>query len=93
MDEIRETLEKIKEESQEIKDKIREQSAGYILGALGLVAGLAWNEAVKGLIEAVFPLEKNTVLAKFIYAVLITAFIVAATIIVNSLLAKKKSKK
>lgn len=93
MDEIKETLGKIREESQEIKDRIREQSAGYILGALGLVAGLAWNEAIKGLIEAIFSLEKDTILAKFIYAVLITAFIVAATIIVNSLLARKKIKK
>ncbi|PIP45941.1 MAG: hypothetical protein COX15_01875 [Candidatus Colwellbacteria bacterium CG23_combo_of_CG06-09_8_20_14_all_42_19] len=48
---------------------------GYIVGALGLVAGLAWNDAIKALIEYLFPLAKNTLLAKFIYAILMTFII------------------
>jgi len=52
----------------------------YIAAALGLVAGLAWNEAIKALIDYVFPLSKNTLIAKFSYAGLITLVVVLITI-------------
>ena len=60
----------------EIRGKIREQTVGYILAAFGLVAGLAWNEAIKSLIETLFPFSKGTVFAKFFYAIFITAVFV-----------------
>jgi hypothetical protein len=40
---------------------------------------LAWNEAIKALIEYLFPLGSNTLVAKFIYAFTITAFVVFLT--------------
>ena len=39
------------EEDKRIRDLVRERTMGYIVGALGLVAGLAWNDAIKSLIE------------------------------------------
>jgi hypothetical protein len=42
------------------------------MAGLGLVAGLAWNDAIKNLIEYFFPLEKSSLLAKFVYAFIIT---------------------
>ena len=51
------------------------QTIGYIVAALGLVAGLAWNDAVRSLIEHLFPLAAMTVSAKFAYAVLLTLII------------------
>ena len=74
-----EELEKIKQESAKLKNTLRSQTIGYISAALGIVAGLAWNEAIKALIEFLFPLGSNTLVAKFIYAFIITAFVVFLT--------------
>jgi hypothetical protein len=59
-----------------IKQQIREQTSGYITAALGLVAGLAWNDAIRTLIETLLPLSKTGIIAKFLYAVLITLVVV-----------------
>lgn len=69
----------ISRESQEIRHEVRERTLGYILTALGLVAGLAWNEAITAFIAEVFPLSKDGLVAKIIYAVVITI----AVVIVN----------
>lgn len=62
-----------------LASEIRERTVGYILTALGLVAGFAWNEAIKSLIEYVFPVAQNGMVAKFIYAGLITLIVVIIT--------------
>jgi uncharacterized membrane protein YeaQ/YmgE (transglycosylase-associated protein family) len=62
--------------TEEIRSKIKEQTGGYMTAALGLVAGLAWNDAIKSLIEAFFPISKSGVFAKFIYAIVITIVVV-----------------
>lgn len=56
--------------------QLHKQIVGYFLGALGLVAGLAWNEAVKGLIGYLYPLDDDGLLLKFIYAVVITIIVI-----------------
>lgn len=73
-------LDNFKKEPEEMKKQIKKQTLGYVVAAFGLVAGLAWNEAIKSLIEYLFPIGQNTLLAKFGYAVLITAIVVAVTI-------------
>lgn len=87
---IKEKLEKIKGEGRETRERIREQTLGYVLGAFGLVAGLAWNEAVSSLIAYVFPLSKNSIWAKFAYAGLITLFIVLVSSFLTKMLRKKE---
>lgn len=62
-----------------IKKEIKEKTIGYLLAAFGFVAGLAWNEAVKSLIDQVFPKSSNSVLIKFVYAIIVTIFIVIIT--------------
>lgn len=84
---------KIKNRSKEVRKEIRQRTAGYMLAAFGLVAALAWNDAIKGLIEYFFPLNKNTVLAKFIYAIVITFVVVIASIYLTRLLSNKKEEK
>jgi ribose/xylose/arabinose/galactoside ABC-type transport system permease subunit len=73
-------LNKIKEEQAILRKEIREKSIGYILAALGLVAGLSWNEAIKALIDQFFPSLGSGVLVKFIYAIVITVIIVIITV-------------
>ncbi|MEK7162474.1 MAG: DUF5654 family protein [Patescibacteria group bacterium] len=61
----------------EIKKEVKERTLGYIVAALGLVAGLAWNEAIKSLIEYLFPIAGGGgLLAKFLYAILATIVVV-----------------
>lgn len=92
MDLIKERVEKLREESARIRREVRERVVGYIAAALGLVAGLAWNEAIKALIEYIFPLEQNTLFAKFLYAVLITFIVVAVTVYLFRLIGKSDAK-
>lgn len=84
---------RIKNGSQEIRKEILQRTSGYILAAFGLVAALAWNDAIKSLIEYFFPLDKNTVLIKFIYAVLITFIVVIISVYLAKLLGKKDEEK
>lgn len=72
----------ISRESQEIRREVRERTLGYILTALGLVAGLAWNEAITAFIVEVFPLSKDGLTAKIIYAVVITIIVVVVNLYV-----------
>lgn len=52
------------------------RSVGFIMAGLGLVAGLAWNDAIQTLFKIVFPSEQNSLAAKFIYAIVVTVVIV-----------------
>ena len=70
---------KIKEEAKGMKHEIKNRISGYIVAAFGLVAGLAWNDAIKSLIEYFFPAKENTITAKFVYAVLITFIVVVVS--------------
>lgn len=61
---------------EELRAQIKNQTVGYLAAALSLVAGLAWNDAVKALIEMLFPLNTSGVLIKFVYAIVITIIVV-----------------
>lgn len=62
-----------------LKKEFQKRVISYIAAAFGFVAGLAWNEAIKALIEYLFPLHSNSVIAKFIYAALITFALIIVT--------------
>jgi hypothetical protein len=73
-----------------LDNEIRGRAVGYISGAFGLVAGLAWNEAIVGLINVLFPLSKNSVLAKFVYAIILTVVVVVVVMNLDRLLRTEK---
>lgn len=81
-------LAKIKEKSKRFEKEIRTQGVGYIVTALGLVAGLAWNEAIKNIIDTFFPNTNDTILAKLSYAIVVTIIVVILGIYLTRL-AKK----
>lgn len=66
-----ETLHSLKKAHRAIQKKM----FGYIATGLGLVAGLAWNEAIALLIKHFIPGDGNTIIAKFFYAAVITIFV------------------
>ncbi|MFA6909105.1 MAG: DUF5654 family protein [Patescibacteria group bacterium] len=72
-----------------LRKELRRQFMGYIITALSLVAGLAWNDAIKAFIEHIFPIDKNGILLKFVYAIVITIAVVA----VGMMLSRVKDKK
>ncbi|MCX6766010.1 MAG: DUF5654 family protein [Candidatus Moranbacteria bacterium] len=77
-------------EGKRIRSAVRERTISYILAAFGLVAGLAWNEAIKSFIEYVFPIARNTLLAKFVYAAVLTLVLVFISIYLVNIFRKEE---
>ena len=71
----------IKKETQRVRNKVREATASYIAGGLGLVVGLSWNEAIKSLIDYFYPASSGgSLFAKFFYSIVLTIIVVFVTI-------------
>ncbi len=64
----------------------------YIGAGLGLVAGLAWNDAITTLIKFFIPGAGNTVIAKFVYAFILTIVVAAVLYYVERSLAESTEK-
>jgi len=79
---------KIKNEIKKINEELKEKTLTLILGGFGLVAALAWNEAIKTLFETFFPKE-SALIGKFIYAIIVTIIVA----VVSSRLTKISQKK
>jgi Family of unknown function (DUF5654) len=63
----------------EVLDKFSE----LITTALGLVAALAWNEAIQLLFTQLFGEAGGALAAKFFYAILVTLVVIFATLAVG----------
>lgn len=85
---------KIRQESARIQREFRERIIGYILAAFGIVAGLAWNDFVKSLIDAAFPAQTGNkgITAKFVYALAITFVIVIISVYLTRLAGQEDEK-
>jgi len=70
--ELKGRFKKLEDEKRKIEDAFKRRVEGYLMTAFGIVAGLAWNEAVKDLMEYLLPMDKDTILAKFLYAFVMT---------------------
>lgn len=68
---------------QKKKDDLRlqvlEKLSALATAAFGLVAALAWNDAIQSLFKVLFG-EQSTLIAKFVYALLVTVVVVAVTL-------------
>lgn len=65
-------IKKIKKDVGKLQSEIKARTLGYVVAAFGLIVGLAWNDAIKTFIEYWFPFGGNGIVAKFIYAGIIT---------------------
>lgn len=63
-----------------LKIEILEKVADLATTGFGLVAALAWNDAIKELFTKIFPQPGGSIFAKFGYAVLITVLVVIITV-------------
>ena len=82
-------FEKLRDEKDKIKREVKKQVLAYITAAFGLIAGLAWNEAIKELIDYLFPIS-NSLLAKFIYAIVMTFVVILISLYLVKLFKKEK---
>lgn len=84
---------KIQKEISGVREEMKNKTVGYIVTALGLVAGLAWNDAIKSAIEYFFPMEQNGLEAKFVYAGTITIVVVLFSVYLMRILKKDEKEK
>lgn len=87
---IKKGISKLKEKEEGIKREVKEKTIGYILAAFGLVAGLAWNEAIKSFIDLIFPTAGKDLFVKLIYAVVVTLLVVFISMYLGSLIRIKE---
>ncbi len=82
------SIESIKKFRSEFVDKISTLS----VAAFGLVAALAWNEAIQGVFKTYYGEAGNNI-AKIVYAIIVTSIAVLVTIWISNLASKLNGKK
>jgi hypothetical protein len=75
--------------SNEFKIQLLETTAALITAAFGLVAALAWNEAIKALIAEIFP-SGNNLVGYVVYAIVVTIVAVIFIMLIARALTKAK---
>lgn len=70
--------------------EILEQMAKLATAGFGLVAALAWNDAIQALFMWLLP-ASGEVWAKFLYAIFVTAIVVFITIRIGGIIEKAKN--
>jgi len=89
-DKIKNSFKKIKEEQARLSREVKKSTIGYIIAAFGLVAGLAWNDAIKAIIQYFFPLNSDSLLVKVFSAFLVTIIVVIVSVYLIGLAEDKK---
>ena len=72
-----------------MKTEILDKIAALVTAAFGLVAALAWNDAIKAIFKEVFG-DQSTIGPMLLYAIIVTIIAVILTIIVARATAKAK---
>lgn len=70
--------------------QLLEAMSTLIIGAFGLVAALAWNEAIREFIKLILPANSNGVLGLMVYASAVTVLAVVMTILITRSVKKAK---
>ncbi len=85
-------IQQLNERSREARTALADQTMGYVTAALSLVAGLAWNDAVKAAITFYFPAQTSSIAAQFLYAGLMTLVVVLLTLLLRRVIGLVKPK-
>ena len=68
-------MENNNERKPKITSEVKEHTVTLMLAGFGLVAALAWNDAIQALFKEIFGEAPSSVAAKFGYALVITAVV------------------
>ncbi|MFA7562733.1 MAG: DUF5654 family protein [Methanoculleus sp.] len=71
------------------KTEVIEKIAALVTAAFGLVAALAWNGAIQEFFKLIFG-DQSTLVAMFVYAVVVTIIAVLAVVLIGRAAAKAK---
>ena len=74
-----------------LKQEILDKMGALVTVAFGLVAALAWNDAIKAIFKEVFG-DSGTLVPMLIYAITVTIIAVILIIIVARAIANSKNK-
>jgi hypothetical protein len=80
-----------REEGEAVSSEVLDKLVELITAAFGLVAALAWNTAIQELFTMIFP-EAGDLIAKFLYAVVVTVLVVIVTIRLGRLAERTKER-
>lgn len=72
--------------------EIVEQVSSLATASFGLVAALAWNDAIKLLFARLFPQPDGEIWAAFLYAIILTIIVVIVTIRLGNIVNRIKEK-
>lgn len=79
------------EEKTTLKTEVLDKIAALVTAAFGLVAALAWNDAIKAIFKEIFGAE-DAVGPMLLYATIVTIIAVILTIIVARAVSNAKNK-
>ncbi|MFA7033012.1 MAG: DUF5654 family protein [Bacilli bacterium] len=82
---------KRKKNRDEFKVELLQSFAALITAAFGLVAALAWNEAIKTTINEFLGTEHGGIIALYVYAIIVTVIAVLFTLWIARATKKAKS--
>ena len=68
--------------------EVKERILGFVTSAFAFVGALAWNEAIKAFIDSIYVADANSVVAKFIYALIVSVIVVVMSIYLTRFLKK-----
>ncbi len=77
----------MKEDVKDIRGQVAQTIATLMTTAFGLIAALAWNEAIKAIILQYFQADSG-ITGLLIYAILITIIAVVATLLIARVIAR-----
>ena len=80
------------EKEEPLKVVVLDKIAALVTAAFGLVAALAWNDAIKLIFKSIFG-EADSITPMLIYAILVTIIAVILTIIVARAVSNAKKEK
>lgn len=86
--ELKGKFRKLEEEKQKIETAFKNQLGTILIAAFAFVVGLSWREVINSIMEYLLPISKDTVLAKFVYAVVLTFFLTLIYVYVTRFLNK-----
>jgi hypothetical protein len=82
-------IDPIKKEIKETKKELKEKTVTLILGGFGVVAALAWNDAIQTFFNTFFQ-KGSGLIGKFIYAIIVTFIVVIVSMKLRAISEKKE---
>jgi len=74
----------------ELKLQFMQTTAALMTAAFGMVAALAWNEAIKAMIAEFIESDNGSIIALVVYALVVTIVAVIATVMIARSISKLK---